>query len=88
MTDGRGGGLDAGEGGEEERGDQRQRSDRHQARSWLSHRAPFGTEASHSRRAWAAARAGQVFGHVLGEAMNRLSAVILFAAGLWVIVRA
>ena len=38
--------------------------------------------------AWAAARAGQVFGHALGEAMNRLSAVILFAAGLWVIVRA
>ena len=38
--------------------------------------------------AWAAARAGQVFGHVLGEAMNRLSAVILFAGGLWVIVRA
>lgn len=38
--------------------------------------------------AWAAVRAGQVFGHALGEAMNRLSAVILFAAGLWVIVRA
>lgn len=38
--------------------------------------------------AYAAGKAGRVFGGKLGEAMNRLAAVILFAAGVWLIVRA
>lgn len=38
--------------------------------------------------AYAADKVGQAFGSKLSEAMNLLAAVILFAAGAWVIVRA
>lgn len=38
--------------------------------------------------AYAAGKAGQVFGSRLSEAMNILAAVVMFAAGVWVIARA